>query len=505
MAIGKNLAGSFGNGGFLVNDNPNYWNARNQAAISSEKAYGNPAMNPSVATQLADQAHKGDPWYSLGRLIGAGYMQNWNERGINKDVEAGENALQGMVGGINGQQTQQANIPAQQSDNVQANWNYTAPQTTSTLGGLPVQYSDNVQAGWDPRDQMKKEKRDFFVNKYSGSPNPTSDGIDKANAEAQAKAEAERINGLRKLDPVLMYNLAEKAVRERGGTKYQQDMALAQIREKIGGYVNSANQQIFDYDSKEVEDLINKGEYEKANQKYAGLAARDKDRADMLFRGVPTLQQIWANKNQQAMMAARMSGYGTGGRYGGSPYYGSPTTSKTQKQKTEKPAKHVQTESEIKPAELKTLTELRDKYYQKRDSVGLSDIEKKELENLEHGVGVLSDKLGEGKKIPIPEDVYFDDLRTGGETFVGNDINADTYLTDEQKNNGWLLYNKGTDADPSYYTYEPRQKISLRGLLDSASAYGNEGDALAAIYNIAGDNGVRYFYNNGRLITDYKR
>lgn len=452
MAVNKNLAGSFGNYGFLTSDNPNAWKARSEGAILSEKAYGNPAMNPANATTFADQTFKGDPWYALGRMIGAGYMQNYNERGINKNIDAANEAIKGTYGDLSGTGTQQQQ-----------------PQATAQ----PIQYNNNVPTDYtyqgrenkgeliQPRDQMAMEKREYFVDKYSGSPNPTSDSINKANAEAQAQAEAERINGLRKLDPVMMYNLAADAIKKRGGTKYQQDMALAQIREQIGGYMASANKQVFDYDSKEVEDMISNGDYKGAWGKWAGLAKLDPDRAKILYSGIPTMKDIWANDRQKELMAMRAAGgYGSGG-YSGRNRNGNSSSNSNKA-----------IGSPVKPGDLNSLLKTRD-YYEARAEMGpLSQEDSDAYENVKYQINQLAGLLGNGRKINAPDDVYF------------NDANSAEY----DDNGNLLRYGNSK---------------SLNDILEESKVYNNPTDRLEWIAQKYPDV-YRYLYNHNKTVNDYK-
>lgn len=456
--LNKNLAGSFGNGGFLVNDNPNVWKARSEGAMLSEKAYGNPQMNPAEASKFADQTFKGDPWYALGKMIGAGYMQNYNERGINKNVEAAENAIKGAYGDINDmagqpqpQVPQAVEQPIQQSDNVRSDWGsgYT-PRTDMTNPVVPV------------RDQIKQDKLDYRVAKYADSPNPTSEGIEKANAEAQAKAETERINGLRKLDPVMMYNLGADAIKKRGGTKYQQDMALAQLRDQIGGYMATANKQIFDYDSKDVEDMINNGDYKGAWGKWASLAKLDPDRAKILYAGVPTMKEIWANDNQQKMMAARMAGYG-GGRYGGY-NNGSRKTSSRSGSSNDKAVG-----SPVKMTDFNALLKARDSLMTQEN---LSQEDQNTLKNINYQISKMSGLLGEGRKLDAPNNIYI------------NNVGSAEY-----------------DNDGNLLRYSDSKSIS--DILEESKVYNNPADRLAWINQNYPDV-YRYMYENGKTVNDYK-
>ena len=163
-------------------------------------AYGKYRVNPAHFNQFRNMAYN-DPMFALGELIGRGYMQNYEDRGVRKALEKAE-AQYGDGSAPS------ANDMSQALDTVQNRYQQDAKNTLG-LGGLSPQMD---------REKVQAKKTALGVQNPMGqamfSMNPMNDpnafqGESEFNKRMRAEAQQrqDEMNALKAIGAVPMTNL----------------------------------------------------------------------------------------------------------------------------------------------------------------------------------------------------------------------------------------------------------------------------------------------------------
>ena len=163
-------------------------------------AYGKYRVNPAHFNQFRNMAYN-DPMFALGELIGHGYMQNYEDRGVRKALEK----VEAQYGDGN---APSANDMSQALDTVQNRYQQEAKNTLG-LGGLsPTMDRDKVQAVKQSLGVQDPKGQAMFATSALNDPN-TFQGDSEFNKRMRAEAQQRQaeMEALKTIGAVPMTNL----------------------------------------------------------------------------------------------------------------------------------------------------------------------------------------------------------------------------------------------------------------------------------------------------------
>lgn len=317
-----------------------------------ETIYGRIPMN-----QLAN-INQNDPWFGLGYLLAQGYNRAYEQRGVDKGIEAGQEIIDnigntgdsGMAEAqASAQQEQQqqggntlsleANAIAERNNsygqqgaaqnaapasdelynlardsgaiaernNPYAGNDYRERATRAVLGENRVQ--DNTDSnGAAPqqqgptREQIKQDTLGYFVNKYSNSPNPDGDAAEARSIATAAEQGLQRINALAGFNKTQTRQQIMDRLIADGRPLSQREAIMEQLDPVLDAKEKSVNDELFNFYNSAYNDRVRAGDYAGAQSLVPRMARYNPQLAAAAVAGVPTIRDMYneANKEKNA-------------------------------------------------------------------------------------------------------------------------------------------------------------------------------------------------------------
>lgn len=316
---------------------------------SFETVYGRIPMN-----QLA-KINQEDPLFGLGYLLAQGYNRAYEQRGVDKGIEAGREMIDN-VGNVDDGGMAQAQAEAQQQqggntlsldsnaiaernnpygqqgavqnavpasdelynlardsgaiaerNNPYAGNNYREQATRAVLGDNKLQ--DNTDSnGAEPqqqgptREQIKQDTLGYFVNKYSNSPNPDGDATEARSIAVAAEQGLQRINALAGFNKTQTRQQIMDRLIADGRPLSQREAIMEQLDPLLDAKEKSVNDELFNFYNNAYNSRVSAGDYAGAQSLVPQMARYNPQLASAAVAGVPTIRDMYneANKEKNA-------------------------------------------------------------------------------------------------------------------------------------------------------------------------------------------------------------
>ncbi len=345
--------------------------------------------------QLA-RINQNDPWFGLGYALAQGWNHQYNQRGIDKGIKAGEEIIEGIDNSVLKEKSQPASDDLYNSaisagaltnrNNPYSERDYKEEATRAVLGnnGIVMNSAGNMDLTKRPikinndgsastvrsasindngkevliptigpngedldieqavglyrrtgqnlgrynsveeanqaaqnihdseqrrlgqqgptKEQLKQNKLAYFVDKYSGSPNPDGDATAARSIATAAEQNLQRINSLAGFDKMQVRQQIMDRLIADGRPSVQRDEIMRQLDPVLDAKEKSVNDELFNFYNRAYQDRVAAGDYEGAQMLVPRMARYNADLAGVAVAGVPTIRDMYneANKREDA-------------------------------------------------------------------------------------------------------------------------------------------------------------------------------------------------------------
>ena len=289
-----------------------------------------------------------DPWFGLGYLLAQGYNHAYNQRGIDKGIEAGNE----MINEALGESGQPAGGQAEPASDVL----YNAAERAGVLSphqdnGTPQERAQKAVMGDTPKlsmdgnapqaqapktpeevskqqpeyqekatkavmgeptidsgptkEQLKADKYAYFVDKYSGSPNPDGDANAARSFAATAEQQLQRLNALQGFNKQQLRSNIEQRLIADGRPSNQREAILESLDPILDAKEKSVNDELFGLYNNAYQARVQAGDFAGAQSLVPSMARYNPQLASAAVAGVPTLKDQWTLANEREDAATR--------------------------------------------------------------------------------------------------------------------------------------------------------------------------------------------------------
>ena len=289
-----------------------------------------------------------DPWFGLGYLLAQGYNHAYNQRGIDKGIEAGNQMINEALGesgqpaggqaepasdvlynaaeragvlsphqdnGTPQERAQKAVMGDKPKLSMDGNAPQTqAPKTPEEVSNQQPEYQEKAtkavmgEPTIDPgptKEQLKADKYAYFVDKYSGSPNPDGDANAARSFAATAEQQLQRLNALQGFNKQQLRSNIEQRLIADGRPSNQREAILESLDPILDAKEKSVNDELFNLYNNAYQSRVQAGDFSGAQSLVPNMARYNPQLASAAVAGVPTIKDQWnlANEREDAATA----------------------------------------------------------------------------------------------------------------------------------------------------------------------------------------------------------